>query len=122
MQKLVSVVFSFYNEEKVLKELLHRIKKVFSSLTDQCSYELIFVNDSSTDHSLEILKQEAAADKRIKIINMSRNFGVSECTLAGMKYALGDAVIIMDADLQDPPEVIPRSEERRVGKECRSRW
>lgn len=107
MPKHISLVFSFYNEEDVLNELIQRARKVFSSIKPELSYELLFVNDNSTDRSLEILKNHSNEDKHIKIINMSKNFGVSECTLAGMKYATGDAVIIMDADLQDPPEVIP---------------
>lgn len=104
----ISVVFSFFNEESVLEELLSRTKHVFETLSENYAYELIFVNDRSTDRSLEILAAHARQDKRIKIVNMSRNFGVSECTLAGMKFSSGDAVVIMDADLQDPPEVIPR--------------
>jgi len=103
----ISVVFSFFNEEDVLEELLLRMGAMFTSLGEKYTHELIFVNDCSTDRSLDILVRHAKQDKRIKIVNMSRNFGVSECTLAGMKFASGDAVIIMDADLQDPPEVIP---------------
>lgn len=107
MPKHISLIFSFCNEEDVLNELIQRVRKVFSSINPELFYELLFVNDNSTDRSLEILNNHSKEDKRIKIINMSRNFGVSECTLAGMKYTSGDAVIIMDADLQDPPEVIP---------------
>src|SRR5690349_11778390 len=106
MKPCISVVFSFFNESDVLEELISRMRAVFTSLEEGCTYELIFVNDRSTDNSLEILARYAKADSRIKIINMARNFGVSECTLAGMKYAIGDAVVIMDTDLQDPPEVI----------------
>ena len=71
------------------------------------SYELIFVNDASTDHSLAILLEQAKADPGIRIINMSRCFGVSPCVMAGMERSTGDVVIYMDTDLQDPPEVIP---------------
>ncbi len=70
-------------------------------------YELIFVNDASTDRSEAILRAEARRRGDIRLINMSRNFGVSPCVLAGMQHASGDAVIYMDADLQDPPELIP---------------
>lgn len=108
MQWKISVVFSFFNEEDVLEELLQRMKTMFTSLGENYTYELIFVNDRSTDRSLDILTQHAKQDKRVKVVNMSRNFGVSECTLAGMKFASGDAVVIMDTDLQDPPEVIPQ--------------
>lgn len=106
----ISVVFSFWNEEDVLPELIRRMRSVFDLLLacEQIGgYELIFVNDASTDRSLEILQGARRERPDIKIINMSRNFGVSECALAGMHYASGDAVIYMDADLQDPPEIIP---------------
>jgi glycosyltransferase involved in cell wall biosynthesis len=66
------------------------------------------VNDNSTDRSLEILLDEFHREPDIVVLNMSRNFGVSECVLAGMKYSKGDAVVYMDADLQDPPELIPK--------------
>jgi dolichol-phosphate mannosyltransferase len=101
----ISVVFSFRNEAEVLDELIDRVCAMFKG--EGCPYELIFVNDNSTDASLDILLARAKSDKSIKIINMSRNFGVGECVLAGMKYSNGDAVIYMDTDLQDPPEVIP---------------
>jgi len=106
----ISVVLSFYNEYAVLPELLLRLRKVFAQLIKENavgSYELIFVNDNSKDDSEKHLRSELAKGD-IVLINMSRNFGVSECVLAGMAYAGGDAVIYMDADLQDPPEVIPR--------------
>jgi len=102
---LVSVILSFRNEEDVLPELIHRLEDVFAA--EKIDYELIFVNDDSTDRSLEILKDHAAENPRIKVINMSRPFGVSECVMAGIALSSGDAVISMDADLQDPPEVIP---------------
>jgi len=106
----LSVVLSFRNEEAVLPELVRRLRLV---LHNQCQenylrdYELIFVNDQSLDRSEEILRNEAGNNNDIRIITMSRNFGVSPCVLAGMKYASGDLVVYMDADLQDPPEVIP---------------
>jgi dolichol-phosphate mannosyltransferase len=106
----ISVILSFYNEQSVLPELLQRLRTVFAPLiADNCvsSYELIFVNDNSTDGSEKYLRSELE-NGDIVIINMSRNFGVSECVIAGMAYASGDAVIYMDADLQDPPEVIPQ--------------
>lgn len=104
----VSVILSFYNERSVLPELLQRLRAVFSTLIankDVGSYELIFVNDNSTDESEKYLRSELK-NGDIVLINMSRNFGVSECVMAGMAHATGDAVIYMDADLQDPPEVI----------------
>ncbi len=106
----ISVILSFYNEEAVLPELLRRLRTVFSSLIDNrtiSSYELIFINDCSTDASEKFLLSELNGDD-IVIITMSRNFGVTECVLAGMVHAKGDAVIYMDCDLQDPPELIPK--------------
>ncbi len=105
---LISVVFSFRNEETVLPELVERTVRVFeNSFNESDQYELIFVNDASTDRSLDILLTLREKNKRIKIINMSRRFGVTPCVIAGLAAAKGDAVIYMDADLQDPPELIP---------------
>jgi glycosyltransferase involved in cell wall biosynthesis len=107
---VISVVFSFFNEEDVLPELLRRTRAVFDRLIESggiADYELLFVNDASTDRSADILAAEMERRADIRLINMSRNFGVSPCVLAGMFYARGDAVVYMDADLQDPPEVIP---------------
>ena len=106
----ISVVLSFLNEQDVLSEFLRRIRDVFSLLMKVnmvASYELIFVNDNSIDGSEKYLRSEVEKGD-IVLVNMSRNFGVSECVMAGMKQASGDAVIYMDVDLQDPPEVIPQ--------------
>jgi dolichol-phosphate mannosyltransferase len=102
---IVSVVLSFRNEAPVLDELIARLTRALES--SHVGHELIFVNDASSDGSLDILRQHAATDPRIKVITMSRTFGVSECALAGLRAATGDAAILMDTDLQDPPEVIP---------------
>ena len=105
---LISVVFSFRNEETVLPELVARTVRAFeNSFNESHEYELIFVNDASTDRSLDILLTLREKNQRIKIINMSRRFGVTPCVIAGLAAAKGDAVIYMDADLQDPPELIP---------------
>jgi polyisoprenyl-phosphate glycosyltransferase len=106
----ISVVLSFYNERSVLPELLQRLRAVFAALIAGNlvgSYELVFVNDNSSDESEKYLRAELEKGD-IVLINMSRNFGVSECVMAGMAQAKGDAVVYMDADLQDPPEVIPQ--------------
>lgn len=106
----LSVVLSFYNEAGVLPELLVRMRAVFSKMIAEKNigaYELIFVNDHSTDASEALLRDELKHGD-IVLVNMTRNFGVSECVMAGMRYATGDAVVYMDADLQDPPEVIPK--------------
>ena len=105
IKDLISVVLSFRNEQEVLPELIGRLQKVFRSLT--CDYELIFVNDDSTDNSLDLLMKHREKNNCIKIINMSRRFGIAPCVIAGFKHAEGDAVICMDTDLQDPPELIP---------------
>lgn len=107
--KKISVVISFFNEESNIEELVRRVRKVFrNDLKDIVTdYEMIFVNDASTDRSKEILLDLSKNNRDIKLINMSRNFGVTPCVIAGMEYSSGDAVIYMDADLQDPPEIIP---------------
>lgn len=109
---LISIVFSFRNEEKVLLELVRRVDNVFKEYLKKYEYELIFVNDDSTDKSLEILMGLREKNKNIKIINMARRFGVTPCVLAGFSEAKGEAVIYMDADLQDPPELIPELTEK----------
>lgn len=106
----ISIVFSFYNEENVLRELIRRTRIAMRGEVEKNNiknYELIFVNDSSVDSSRAILMDEAEKEGDILIIDMSRNFGVSECVLAGFGFAKGDAVVYLDADLQDPPELIP---------------
>ena len=103
--KLISIIFSFKNEEKNLNELIMRIETTFSKI-DSCKYELIFVNDCSEDQSEKVLL-DLQKNKPITIINMTRTFGVGPCVLAGFREAKGDAIIYMDSDLQDPPEIIP---------------
>ena len=104
--KLVSIVFSFKNEEKNLPELVSRVSKVLL-MQKNWNYELIFVNDASTDKSESILI-ELQKSYPITIINMSRNFGVAPCVIAGFRQAKGDAIVYMDSDLQDPPELIEK--------------
>lgn len=103
----LSIIFSFRNEEQCLPELIHRTRTALQSDERVVSYEMVFVNDDSTDQSLKILQNELQKCQDIKIVNMSRRFGVAPCVMAGLQYSTGDAVIYMDADLQDPPEVIP---------------
>ena len=104
-QPLVSVVLSFRNEAGNIATLISRLEAMFS--TQNVRHEIIFVNDDSTDDSLSILMQERERNPRVVIVNMARRFGVAEGVLAGMAASKGDAVVYMDADLQDPPEVIP---------------
>ncbi|ABK43134.1 glycosyl transferase, family 2 [Magnetococcus marinus MC-1] len=103
---LISIILSFRNEEDNLDELIRRLKLAFVDVPED--FELLFVNDDSNDRSLEILERHHSEDSRIKILNMSRRFGVYECMLAGMIASVGDAVIYLDSDLQDPPELIPQ--------------
>jgi glycosyltransferase involved in cell wall biosynthesis len=103
---LVSVVLSFRNEAGNIPTLIARLARTLES--EPVDYELVFVNDASTDSSREILTRERERNPRVKIINLSRRFGVAEGVRAGMAAAAGDAVVYMDADLQDPPEVIPQ--------------
>lgn len=102
---VVSVVLSFRNEAENIPTLISRLDAVFAP--QHVGYELLFVNDASTDSSLPLLLSERERNPRVKILNLSRRFGVAEGVLAGMAVASGDAVVYMDADLQDPPEVLP---------------
>lgn len=100
-----SIVIPMYNEEEVISESYKRLKKVMDSTGE--NYELIFINDGSKDKTLEKLLKTAKNDKNLKVINFSRNFGHQNAITAGMDHAKGDAIIVIDADLQDPPEIIP---------------
>ena len=103
---LISVVFSFRNEEGNLPELLRRLLAVFDQIGHD--YEIIFVNDRSTDASLEVLRAARKENPRIKIVTLSRQFGFGPALICGLEHSKGDAVIYLDADLQDPPELIPK--------------
>lgn len=105
MSKL-SVVVPVYNEEKVLHVLYTRLSRVTESEPGM-GWEFIFVDDASTDRSVEILKGLAATDNRVRVIRFSRNFGSHQAIMAGLSYASGDLAVNLSADLQDPPEVIP---------------
>lgn len=103
----ISVVIPMYYEEEVAHLCYDRVSTVLKSLSDKYEYEIIFVNDGSKDKTLKILKDIANNDKCVKVISFSRNFGHQAAVTAGIKYITGDAIVIMDADLQDPPELIP---------------
>ncbi|MFG6495370.1 glycosyltransferase family 2 protein [Fictibacillus sp. UD] len=105
MRELVSVVVPMYFEEEVAQECYNRLKTVMND--HEINYEFIFVNDGSTDRTIDILKEISMVDNRTKVIDFSRNFGHQTAVTAGIDYANGDAIVIIDADLQDPPEVIP---------------
>ena len=104
--KKVSVVIPMYYEEEVAEECYKRVKGVLSSLTNY-DHEIVFVNDGSKDKTLEILEQIASKDEKVKVLSFARNFGHQCAVTAGIKYVSGDAIVIIDADLQDPPELIP---------------
>ncbi len=101
---LLSVIVPMYYEQEVARECHRRLTEVLDGKYD---YELIYVNDGSTDNTLPILKELAAQDKRVRVISFSRNFGHQVAVTAGVHHAKGDALVIIDADLQDPPELIP---------------
>jgi len=104
--KKVSVVIPMYYEEEVANECYTRMKNVLSKL-DNYSHEIIFVNDGSKDKTLEILTKISEEDKCVKVLSFSRNFGHQAAVTAGIKFVTGDAILIIDADLQDPPELLP---------------
>lgn len=101
----LDIVIPIYNEEENLRELQSRIAKTCDSLED-VEWEVIYVNDGSRDDSLDIMREQCQGDSRIAVIDLSRNFGHQPAIAAGLAHADGDAVIFMDGDLQDPPELI----------------
>lgn len=103
---IYSIVVPVYNEELVIKESYKRLKEVMDSCNE--SYEIIFINDGSRDKTVEIIEEICSRDENIKLLNFSRNFGHQVAVTAGMDYASGEAIVIIDADLQDPPQVILR--------------
>lgn len=109
-KKILSVVVSVYNEEQALKECYTEMKRVLDTLS--WDHELIFVNDGSSDGSLEVLKALASEDQKVKLISFSRNFGHEAAMIAGVDRASGDGVVCMDADLQHPPECLPKIVEK----------
>lgn len=102
----LTIVVPAFNEQDVLPELYRRLTAVVDTLN--ASLELVFVNDGSTDNTLSVLDGLKARDQRIAIVDLSRNFGKEVAMTAGLDHAHGDAVVIIDADLQDPPELIPQ--------------
>lgn len=103
--KKISIIIPAYNEEEVLPALMERITK-FADDTKDYDFEFLFVNDGSKDRTIELIKEYREKDKRVCYVDFARNFGKETAMKAGIDYATGDAVVFLDADLQDPPEII----------------
>lgn len=110
--RMISVVVACYRDEGSVQAMYERLTKVLSSITDK--YEIIYVNDASPDRAEEVLREIAARDPRLTVVIHSRNFGSQNAFTSGMAQALGDAVVLMDGDLQDPPEIIPKLVEKWI--------
>ena len=105
--KKISVVIPVYNEEQVINECIKRITQVLEKL-DEYENEIIIIDDGSRDNTLSLLEEMAENNSEIKILSFSRNFGHQAAVTAGLKHVTGDAILIIDADLQDPPELLPQ--------------
>lgn len=103
--KKISLVVPMYYEEEVVNECYKRLTKALKEIKEY-NYEIIFVNDGSKDKTLPLLEKIAVKDKKVKVISLSRNFGHQCAVTCGLKYVTGDVVCIIDADMQDPPELI----------------
>lgn len=107
MSKLITIIIPAYNEEETLPDIISRLTKLAKRI-DNYDFEFLFVNDGSRDHTSDLLSSFAKQDPRVSYINLSRNFGKEIAVAAGIDHAQGDAAVIMDADGQEPPEVIPK--------------
>ena len=105
--KKISVIVPMYYEEKIVSECYNRLTSVLKNI-ENYEYEIIFINDGSKDKTLEMLIDLSNNDKNVKVISFSRNFGHQAAVTAGLQYVTGDAIVIIDSDLQDPPEPIPQ--------------
>ncbi len=105
--KTVTILIPAYNEQAVLAPLYKRLTALANN-NKKYNFEFLFINDGSTDNTLSIIKNYAKTDTRISYVNLSRNFGKEPAMLAGFDYTTGGATVIIDADLQDPPELNPK--------------
>jgi glycosyltransferase involved in cell wall biosynthesis len=105
--KKISILIPAYNEQAVLEKLFTRLANLANDTKDY-DFEFLFVNDGSRDKTLDIIKDYADKDDRVAYVNFSRNFGKEIAMIAGLDHVTGDATVIIDADLQDPPELIPK--------------
>ena len=103
--KKISIITPCYNDGGCVLEMHRRVTEVMKEITP--NYEIIYVNDYSPDNALEVLRELAEKDKKVIVMNHSRNFGNQAAYTTGMRYATGDAVITIDGDIQDPPELFP---------------
>ena len=104
--KKISIIVPCYNEEQAIPFFYDEITKTVEEMKN--NFEFIFINDGSKDKTIEVIKEYSKKDKRVKYIHFSRNFGKEAAMLAGLKLSTGDYVAIMDADLQDPPSLLPK--------------
>ena len=124
MNKLLSIIVPCFNEEEVLPIFIEAITKVREELKNlpdcPCDTELLFIDDGSSDSTLEVLRSFNAADSSVRYISFSRNFGKEAAILAGLKNAKGDYSVLMDADLQHPPELLPKMYKELITTRCDS--
>ncbi|MBR5031622.1 MAG: glycosyltransferase family 2 protein, partial [Clostridia bacterium] len=105
-KKLISAIVPCYNEEEAIPFFYEEITRVAAQMTS-VDFEFIFIDDGSSDRTLEVLREYAQKDKRVRYVSFSRNFGKESAMYAGLEASKGDYVAIMDADLQDPPSLLP---------------
>lgn len=106
-KEVISIVVPCYNEEEMIPLYINEIEKTFSKMRE-VDYEYVFVNDGSTDKTLDVLKEQASINNHIHYLSFSRNFGKEAGLHAGLQQAKGDYIVVMDVDLQDPPELLPK--------------
>ncbi len=112
----ISAIIPCYNEEEIIKTTYMRVRDVLE--TNFKEYEILLIDDGSKDNTLSIIEELAKRDSKIKIIAFSRNFGKEAALSAGIAHALGDFAILLDADLQDPPELVPEMLDAYVSESC----
>jgi len=106
-RKLISIICPVYNEEKTIPLFYDRLQRAIAPLRERYDFELIFTNNRSTDHTLEAIAELRRQDPAVHVMTFSRNFGYQASVLAGLKHALGDGMVVIDVDCEDPPELIP---------------
>lgn len=103
---MISIVIPIYNEEEIISLLHNAVSSAMNEIDD--AWEVVYVNDGSKDSSLQLLREVQAADPHVVVVDLSRNWGHMGALHAGLQTARGDAIVLMDGDLQDPPEVVPQ--------------